>query len=204
MKKMFVLVVAGIMALSMTACGQKQDTTVTEEPVQQVQEPVQETQQQTQTVEIANPWHDITEEEANATVSRLFKLPEGATNESWSKCDAADGEDSLPGDLVQVTFDLDGLSYTARAQVTSDDYADISGMYYDWTVTDECTLAGWGEGNMKGNTYRYIGDDETIDVITWYDIEIGISYSLSTQNKDLDGFDIQAVAEQMYDETKVF
>ncbi|WP_292213581.1 hypothetical protein [Butyrivibrio sp.] len=40
-------------------------------------------------------------------------------------------------------------------------------------------------------------------MITWYDVEIGISYSLSTQDKDLDGFDIQAVAEQMYDEIKL-
>lgn len=204
MKRMLVITMAGIMALSMTACAQQADTAVTENAAQTEENPVQDTEQETQTVGIANPWHDSTEEEANGIVPNLFRIPEGATNVSWSKCDAAGGEDTLPGELVQATFDLDRLSYTARAQVTGDDYDDISGMYYDWTVTDECTLAGWGGGNMKGNTYRYLGEDETIDVITWYDVEIGISYSLSTQDKDLDGFDIQAVAEQMYDETKAF
>ena len=36
------------------------------------------------------------------------------------------------------------------------------------------------------------------DLCTWYDIEIGISYSLSTTAKDLDGFDIQGIVEAMY------
>ena len=51
---------------------------------------------------------------------------------------------------------------------------------------------------MEGKMYRAINDSGYIDLITWYDVEIGIKYSLSVAAKDLDGFDIQAVAEQMY------
>jgi hypothetical protein len=53
---------------------------------------------------------------------------------------------------------------------------------------------------MPGKVYRSINDSGYVDMITWYDMEIGISYSLSVAAKDLDGFDIQAVAEQMYAE----
>ncbi len=45
---------------------------------------------------------------------------------------------------------------------------------------------------------RERNDSGYLDLITWYDIEIGIAYSLTTAAADLDGFDIQAVAEQMY------
>ncbi len=44
-------------------------------------------------------------------------------------------------------------------------------MYYDWTVIDEGTLANWGGGNMPCRAYRYIGDDEYVDVVLWFDIE---------------------------------
>ncbi|MBE5827545.1 MAG: hypothetical protein E7307_13025 [Butyrivibrio sp.] len=201
MKRMLVMTMAGIMALSMVACGQQADTAAqaNTEPAAQVAE---ETESQPQeVVGMANPWHDITEEEADEIVPKLFKVPEGAANVKWSKCDS-ESDDVVTGELVQVTFDLDSLSYTARAQVTGDNYNDISGIYYQWTSNEEVTLANWGGGNMKGNTYRSLGDEGTIDLITWYDVEVGISYSLSTTAKDLDGFDIQAVAEQMYDETK--
>ncbi len=65
---------------------------------------------------------------------------------------------------------------------------------------EDATLANWGEGHMPGKTYRAINETGYVDMITWYDIEIGIAYSLSVAAADLDGFDIQAVAEQMYNE----
>ena len=201
MKRIIVKTMAGIMALSMVACGQQADTAAQAE-AEPAAETAQEAESQPQEmVGMANPWHDITEEEAIETVPNLFKVPEGAANVKWSKCDSG-SDASVPGELVQATFDLDSLSYTARAQVTGDDYSDISGLYYEWTVNDEVTLANWADGNMKGNCYRFLSDDETVDLITWYDVEVGISYSLSTSAKDLDGFDIQAIAEQMYDETR--
>lgn len=154
-----------------------------------------------QEVGLANPWVTITEDEAKELCTRLFKAPEGATDVEWLKCeDLGDPEKSV-GPLVQLSFKLDDLEFTARAQQGAAEDADIAGNYVEWTVgPEDATLANWGEGHMPGKTYRAINETGYVDMITWYDIEIGIAYSLSVAAADLDGFDIQAVAEQMYNE----
>lgn len=205
MKKLLMGFIIGAITLQMAACG-----SATTEPVnEQTQETANQTDQETQTEEntaanaqIANPWRDITEDQAYGMIPNCFSAPEGATNIRWSAMGEADAEGTLHGPLVQLDFDLDNLSFTERAQITGDEAVDISGMYYDWTVSDDVTLANWGDGAMKGKTYRSIEENETADLITWYDVEIGISYSLSTVAPDLDGFDIQAIAEQTYDPSK--
>jgi hypothetical protein len=68
----------------------------------------------------------------------------------------------------------------------------------DWDVTEDRTLANWGMGRMQGKFSRAVNESGMVDLCTWYDVEIGILYSLSTASADLDGFDIQAVAEAMY------
>ena len=55
---------------------------------------------------------------------------------------------------------------------------------------------------MPASYSRFVGDNESADVINWYDIEIGAAYSLSTVAKDLEGFDLQAIAEAIYDPEK--
>ena len=193
------------MALMLTGCtgaGKAADVPVigqeTEDQAIEIAEPEDDGNNMT----IGNPWRDITEEEARSNSVRLFKVPEGATNVCWRIMDSAADESSNKGPLIELDFDIPDeygtLSFSARYQYGADENEDISGMYYNWTVTDDITLANWGEGNMKGKAYRSINDDETADLCTWYDIEIGISYSLSTVAEDLDGFDIQAVAEAMY------
>ncbi len=141
---------------------------------------------------LANPWMDITEDEARGMAQISISAPEGAENIKWSRMEDGDSP------LIQLTFDLEGDSFTARQQATGDESEDISGMNYEWIVEDEITLAGWGGGNMKGRTYRYIGENEYADLCAWYDGETGNSYSLSVVAPDLDGFDIQAVAEALY------
>lgn len=150
-------------------------------------------------VGMPNPWVEITEEEAKELCPRLFKLPDGAEAHEWLKCDDLGDPETNLGSLVQLSFTMDGLEYTARAQYGANEDDDISGLYVDWTAgPDDVTLANWGEGHMAGMTFRSINDTGYVDLITWYDIEIGIKYSLSVAAADLDGFDIQAVAEQMY------
>ncbi len=150
-------------------------------------------------VGIANPWRPSDEDEAKQLCPRLFKTPDNAKNVNWNVMESSNENE---GDLVEMTFDLGDdhpLSMCARARTGSMD--DISGLYYDWTVCDDCTLANWGGSEMKAKTYRYISDTEAVDLITWYDVEIGIAYSLSTcadSEDDIDGFDIQAVAESMF------
>ena len=155
---------------------------------------------ESEAVGMANPWRSCTALEAKIACPRMFKAPDDAVVNGWMMMDVESDENGIPGPLIELDFRMDGVDFTARAQYGADMDADISGLYYDWIVTDDVTLANWGMGFMEGKVSRYIGDDGwTIDLCTWYDVEIGIAYSLSAEAADLDGFDIQAVAEQMYD-----
>ena len=150
-------------------------------------------------VGMANPWVTVSEEEAQEACMRLFKAPDGATNQEWMVCQELGDASTGVGPLVQLSFSLDDRNFTARAQQGAAEDADIAGNYVDWTVgPEDCTLANWGGGNMTGKFYRAINETGYVDMITWYDMEIGIAYSLSVADKDLDGFDIQAIAERMY------
>ena len=178
-KKGLVLITAVLFSIAAAGCGKKEEA-----PAE---------------VGMANPWRDITYEEAFDQVSKLFKAPEGATNVTWRICESLAGEEGLPGPLIEMDFDLGGLHYTAREQVTGDSPEDISGMYYEWDETDDITLKNWGGGQMTGKYMRYISDEEWADLITWYDMEYGASYSLGVTADDLDGFDLQGIVEEMYD-----
>ncbi|MCR5209696.1 MAG: hypothetical protein K6C99_05765 [Lachnospiraceae bacterium] len=150
-------------------------------------------------VGMANPWVEITEDEARELCPRLFTLPDGASVQEWYKCEELADTDANVGPLVQLSFEKGGNNFTARAQYGAKEDDDISGLYVDWTVgPEDVTLANWGEGHMKGKAYRSIDETGYVDLITWYDVEIGIKYSLSVAAADLDGFDLQAVVEQMY------
>ena len=195
-KKYLGIVVAGVMTVALTACG-------TSQPAQE-ETPAQETQaetseaQEAQETQVANPWRECTEEEASAAVPNCFSAPEGATNVKWSIMENNLEEYAL-SPMVQMQFDLDGMSFTAREQgTTGEEYTDISGMYYDWALTDDATLANWADGNMPAKVSVYVGDSESVQKCEWFDIETGYSYFVGVTAKDLDGFDIQAIAEQMY------
>lgn len=210
MKKQAIVLLGVIMTVSCLAgCGktagreavteikpeaQEQTAEKTEEPAQP-----EEAEEEEGMVGMANPWVDITEEEANELCLRLFKVPEGAEDLGWMKCEELGDPDKGIGPLVQLSFQMDDRYFTARAQQGAAEDTDIAGLFVDWTVgPEDVTLANWGGGNMQGKMYRSINDTGYVDLITWYDVEIGISYALSVAAEDLDGFDIQAVAEQMY------
>ncbi len=198
MKKTVILPLIGALMLSLTACGAKEPAA--EEIVEETQETTEAAEEETTATEeavgLANPWTEITEEEAYQLTLNSFSAPEGATNVSWSKM----GDEEWP--LVQMTFELYNNTFTAREQVTGDEYKDLSGVYYDWTVEDTCKVDNWAGGEMEAHFYRHIGDEGYTDLATWYDVEVGISYSLSVTAADLDGFDLQAVVEAIYDDSK--
>nr|WP_297704327.1 hypothetical protein [uncultured Butyrivibrio sp.] len=203
MKKKFVVLTAVLtLAAGMLAgCKEAQETAQTEPVKEEIAVTDDNAGETEQSVGIANPWVSITEDEAKEKCLRLFKAPEGAQVQDWLKCEAIGDPDKGIGPLIQLSFVWEGMDFTARAQQGASDDTDIAGNYVDWTVgPEEVTLANWGGGNMTGKFYRSINDSGYVDMITWYDYEIGISYSLSVAAKDLDGFDIQAIAEQMYNE----
>ncbi|MCR5627780.1 MAG: hypothetical protein K6F99_10710 [Lachnospiraceae bacterium] len=198
MKKISLIVLTGLMIISLSGCGTKEVNEVKEETAGPAETAVESEEKEkadnTESEEatggnagLANPWVDITEEEAAGMVENCFKAPEGAQNVKWSKMEEGDTP------LIQMTFDLNGDSFTARVQKTGDATKDISGMYYEWTVSDDITLSN----NLKGKTCRYVGENEYADLCTWYDEKTGNSYSLSVVAPDLDGFDIQGVVEAM-------
>ncbi|GEM_PF-6175277 len=135
-------------------------------------------------VQVANPWVDTTAEGLKASLGYEFKLPEGSTNAVYRM--------NTSVKMGEVDFTYDNMKYTARIQATSA-LTDISGVYANWDVVDDCNVNG-----AAGKSMRSLGKDETIDVIYWYDAKKGLSYSLMTKAKDLDGFDIEAIAEMMY------
>lgn len=104
--------------------------------------------------------------------------------------------------MAQVTYQKDNIDWTYRIKESSE-AEDISGMNYEWNVSEEGIVAG------KKALYLVYSDakenSETIDgtyyvqVVNWYDDVAGVSYSLSASGKDLKGMDIQVYAEQIYE-----
>lgn len=140
-------------------------------------------EKQEPSVGISNPVVRTSMEEIKETLGFEFKLPENAEN---VRCFL------VAETMAQVDFDADGVSYTARIKPAAE-YEDISGMYYTWNVVDDCKVC-----EADGKVMRYIGDGETIDVCNWFEAAPGIMHSLSATAADLDGFDIEAIAEQIY------
>ena len=198
-----IIVLTGVLmltAVSITGCKGIKQETGSSSVIESVEENATETaSKEGPEAGMGNPWEEITEDEAKKSCVRLFKAPDGAKDQEWTKCEALGDTEKGIGPMIQLNFKLDGMDFTARAQHGAAEDADISGIYADWTEgPDDVILANWGGGNMSGETYRSVDDLGYTDLITWYDIEIGIKYSLSVTADDLAGFDIQAVAEQMY------
>ena len=202
MKKILLLLLAvfSLSVVSLAGCGKAAEPANDPGPKEAAaEEPAP--QEESSAVGLANPWVEITEEKAREQSPRLFKAPEGAREQTWLMCEALGDPANGVEPMVQLSFLLDDMNFTARAQMGVAEDADISGIYTEWTAgPQDVTLANWGEGHMAGKTYRSVNDAGYINLITWYDVEIGIKYSLSVAAADLDGFDIQAVAEQMYAE----
>lgn len=169
--------------LALTACGQSAAAQTKKDETQT---------QNAATAQIANPWRSVTEEEAKSLCPGSLTAPAGAQNIRWSAMETA-GQPAL----VQLDFDLNGYAYTAREQQNSDKSADISGMYYTWTYQTDMTLRNWPDSAKAGTCYRFVGEGEWADLCAWYDTATGVSYTLSVTAKDLDGFDLQAIAEML-------
>lgn len=136
-------------------------------------------------VGMANPMAEVTEDEFMSKLGIELGTIEGAANVKYFM---------INNELGEMVFTIDNMEYTARVKATPE-FEDISGMYFDWTVTEDCTIKG-----RAGKTMRYISEEKSMyyDLCLWYDAESEIMYSLSTYDKDLWGFDITAVAENFF------
>lgn len=192
MRKRYAVIASVMMLALVTGCGKEEKTTeATTEVTTQAEVTTEEAVGGAKT---ANPWKSITEEEAVAKIPRLFKAPDDAEDIKWSVMES----EEIKEPMVQLEFESNDTDFTARAQVGGNE-EDISGMYVKWTATEDVTLSNWGDGNMPAKIYSYTGDGEDDNMlITWFDVEIGINYSLSATGDDLNGLDLQAVADQIY------
>ena len=192
MKRITAILLAGIMVLSLSACGKGSaaDNNASADSA----EAEAETEAQTG---MANPWTDTTEDDAFAETAFLFTVPEGATDVTWRRME--NGE--YP--LIEVDFTLGMYEFCARAQYGAAEDEDISGMYYEWSDSKDVTLSNWGGGNMPATIKTGTDGEAAAFLCSWYDIEMGEAYTLSTTTQDDSDLDMQAVAESMFDETKV-
>ena len=131
-----------------------------------------------------NPKFETNREDFGLKLGYQLLVPEGAGNVKYYVID---------GELGEMTFTLDNMSFTARIQSASK-LTDISGLHYKWTVEEDCMI-----GRCPGQTKRYIGENEQVDLCLFFDVLPGITYSISTAADSLDGFDITAIAKRIFD-----
>ena len=190
MKKKCLLALALCAALAIAGCGSaKVDTAA----------PAAEAETEPN-MNMINPWSEITQEKAQEAYAKMFKAPEGASDITWMFMHSPDGS---MADIVELDFTMDGTEFCARTQATGDSMEDITGAYYNWTTNETDTLQNWGDGALPCEIHGITEDGEDIQTCLWHDIETGNSYSLMATAKDLNGFDIVAVASSMFDETQI-
>jgi len=132
-----------------------------------------------------NPWqYEVAPEEIQKMVNESFTVPEDAENVVYGIMESEK--------LAEVQFDLDGVSYCARME-PSDEFKDISGIYATWDSEESEQING-----IDATYRRSISEEEWYDNILYYDAAGKMMYSISATAPDLDGFDLMAVAETIF------
>ncbi len=179
MKKKLISVLTAVTLLVMllAGCGSSagQETPSTAAPTEQ-------------TTELANPWTESDEQGVAAATGFDMVAPDGAADVSYSYM--ADGA------MAQMTYKLDGARWIYRIQMT-DVLTDISGMEYEWLEETDCSVAG-----REAVYYGYTAVDRnaaaSVQLVNWYDIVTGVTYSLSASGKELGNTEMLAYAESLY------
>ena len=140
--------------------------------------------------QLPNPWREISADEARALCPPGFAVPEDAQDVRWNVMEAGDEP------LVQLDFRLYDMDFTARCQRSAAE-TDISGLYYDWIYQLDGPMRRWGDGSLVCHSFRTNTEEGWIELCTWYDPADGASRSLCVAAPDLDGFDLQAIAEAL-------
>ena len=194
-KKLILTLTAAAVSMAMiTGCGSSSETATTE--ASQTESEAAEsteaegTESEEDVIGMANPWIESDEQGVLEATGFDMKAPEGATDVAYSY---------IPDNkLAQMQYVLDDINWTYRME-PSDELMDISGMYYGWTEDDG------DKGTVSGREAVYYGylapedsDEESAQLVNWYDAVTGVTYSLSAVAKDLDGMDMQAYAEKLY------
>ena len=135
---------------------------------------------------IPNPVHETDEDGIRQAIGVSFGMPEGVENVKYYMID---------DEIAEMRFEKGGTEFTARIKPSAE-FEDISGMYYEWTATDD-------SGKVKycdAREMSYISETEDdVMVALWYDAAPGLMYSLSAVSADLNGLDLLVYADQVFD-----
>ena len=135
-------------------------------------------------VGMPNPWTQTTAKELMDALGLQLGLPDGAMNVNWQMLKAEQ--------LGEVQFTWKGVDYRARVAPT-DDFEDISGVYFDWQVRESCAV-----GRCEGACLYGEGEDGARGLCLWFDERTGLMYSLSAAADDLKASNILSAANILY------
>ena len=153
----------------------------TEQPVEP--DPIVVNDDDNQNSYVSNPWTEVTKADVEEGLGIEINLPDDAQN--------IVARQNSSVDLYEILFDYNDLNYTYRIKKSAGD-EDISGLYYDWTLSYEETVEGY-----DAIIYSVHTEDGNINLITWHDTQTDISFSLSTNIGDLNGFHITEIVKQL-------
>lgn len=183
-----VLLTAIMVSAIFTGCGKsvtKSEENIVETVAEDTVETTTEDTDREEPVGMANPWEETDFDTISNKIAG-FKFPDDA------EAKACRWNESIG--LAEIDLSIDGNEYTMRMQ-NADAFDDISGLYYDWTV-EEDTVVGGREGKAR----RVIDGDGDMDIdnVIWFDVEIGTNYSFTAMDSDLDGYDGEAIVNNLY------
>lgn len=143
----------------------------------------QSTSMPSASAQVVNPIAEYASaDELEQAVGIYLAVPSDATDVVYSSIDSS---------IAQVSFMLDGVDVSYRAEFTSA-YEDISGMYYTWTNSEEFVDRYGCTNYMRYNV------DEAAAIGLYYDVN-GASYSVSMTGSSLSHDDIMSVYQKISD-----
>lgn len=182
MRKFITVIVAISFAMmSLTACADSSDAVVTT-----AEETVESESAAENFVGMNNPWVESDQAGVLENVGFTMTPPSGATNVTYQYLTTTG--------MGQMQYEYDGINWVYRIQPTND-FEDISGMYFEWDAETDGKVGAWDAKYMS----RVSEEEGDVQVVNWYEIVTGVSYSLIAQSPDLDGIDIQVFAEEIYE-----
>lgn len=182
MRKFITVIVAISFAMmSLTACADSSDAVVTT-----AEETVESESAAEDFVGMNNPWVESDQAGVLENVGFTMTPPSGATNVTYQYLTTTG--------MGQMQYEYDGINWVYRIQPTND-FEDISGMYFEWDAETDGKVGAWDAKYMS----RVSEEEGDVQVVNWYEIVTGVSYSLIAQSPDLDGIDIQVFAEEIYE-----
>jgi len=171
MKKFLAVLLAMAMMLCVfTGCGKKEEA------------------QQADSVQVANPMAKSDAASIKKTFGSTFTEPEGAGNAEYF---------IYNGEMAEMQFTLAGGATQCSARLKpADNFEDISGAYYDWTLDEPDEFFS----NFIAQSRTYVAQNDNEDDVMsylWYDGYSGMMYSLTATGSDLNGFDPMGAAIQL-------